>query len=147
MRFLAKLLFFVVLLGAVCLGVGWFWAGTRPGPTVTIRQPGALVGQAGMLDMVVEAPGGALSSLDVTLEQGDRRMPVYSLEAQPPSTGEGGSADRLFVMRPIGRRAFPELQSGKARIVVAAARPVLFGLRQVATTVTHDGEGRPAPPG
>ena len=38
-------------------------------------------------------------------------------------------ADRFYVMRPIGKRAIPDLQAGPARIVVHAARPVLRGLR------------------
>ena len=118
MRSIAKLFFVLVLLAAIGGAGAWFWAGTLPGPVVTIRQPGALVGQAGMLDMMVEAPGGTLSRLEATLEQGDRRMSVYSQQDGLPSTGGGESADRLYVMRPIGQRAIPELQSGTARIVV-----------------------------
>jgi hypothetical protein len=146
MRSLAKLFLALLLLAAVAGAGAWFWAGTLAGPQVTIRQPGALVGQAGMLDMVVEAPGGRLSLLEATLEQGDRRMSVYSQQDGLPSAGSGDSADRLFVMRPLGRRAFPELQSGKARIVVTAARPVLFGLRDASTTVSRDVEVRLEPP-
>ena len=146
MRSFAKLLLALVLLGVVCGAGAWFWAGTLPGPVVTIRQPGTLVGQAGMLDMTVEAPGGKLSRLEATLEQGDRRMSVYSQQDAPPPSGSGDAADRLFVMRPLGRRAFPELQSGKARIVVTAARPVLFGMREASTTVTRDVEVRLDPP-
>ena len=32
-------------------------------------------------------------------------------------------------MRPVGKLAIPELKSGAARLVVRAARPVLYGLR------------------
>jgi murein DD-endopeptidase MepM/ murein hydrolase activator NlpD len=146
MRSIAKFLLVLVVLGAVGGAGAWFWAGTLPGPAVTIRQPGALVGQAGMLDMMVETPGGKLSRLEATLEQGDRRMSVYSQQDGLPAPGSGEAADRLYVMRPIGRRAFPELQSGKARIVVTAARPVLFGIREASTTVTRDVEVRLEPP-
>ena len=49
-------------------------------------------------------------------------------------------------MRPIGKRAIPELKSGPARIVVRAARPVLYGLRQAESTATRDVQVRLEPP-
>ena len=49
-------------------------------------------------------------------------------------------------MRPVGKLAIPELKSGTARLVVRAARPVLYGLRHAETVVTRDLQVRLEPP-
>ena len=49
-------------------------------------------------------------------------------------------------MRPVGKTAIPDLQSGPARIVVRASRPVLYGLRDVESTTTRDVQVRLEPP-
>jgi murein DD-endopeptidase MepM/ murein hydrolase activator NlpD len=137
----------LVLAGVAVLGLAgaWIWAGRADGPSVTVRAPGAVIGQAGMLDMLVETPDGALSRLEVTLEQNGKRFTVLAQDgAQPAGTGE--TANKLFVMRPIGKQALPELTSGKARLEVHASRPVLFGLREAATSVSRDLEVRLDPP-
>jgi murein DD-endopeptidase MepM/ murein hydrolase activator NlpD len=41
-------------------------------------------------------------------------------------------------MRPVGKRAIPDLEAGAARIVVRASRPVLYGFRQIESTVSQD---------
>jgi len=145
MRAIAR--FLVALVGLAVVGAvgAWFWAGRAEGPSVTIRAPGAVIGQAGMLDMLVETPDGHLSRLEVTLEQNGRRFTVLSQDGAQPA-GAGEAANKLFVMRPLGRRAIPELTSGKARLEVRAARPVLFGLRQAETTLGRDVEVRLEPP-
>ena len=63
MRAIAR--FLVALVGLAVVGAvgAWFWAGRAEGPSVTIRAPGAVIGQAGMLDMLVETPDGHLSQL------------------------------------------------------------------------------------
>ena len=52
------------------------------------------------------------------------------------------TADRLYVMRQVGKRDIPELQPGPARIVIRAARPVLYGLRDAESEVVRDVEVR-----
>ena len=49
-------------------------------------------------------------------------------------------------MRPIGKTAIPQLKQGPARIVVHAARPVLFGLREASVDLAHDVQVRLEPP-
>ena len=49
-------------------------------------------------------------------------------------------------MRPIGKRAIPALQNGPARIVVHAARPVLYGIREAVTSIARDVQVRLEPP-
>ena len=146
MRGLVKFLLVLLLLVAVGGGAAWMWAGRSAGPTIQIRQPERFVGQTTTLDMVVESPGGKFSRLDVSVEQGGKSYPVFNL-AQP---GAGGvrqeTADRLYLMRPIGKRDIPQLQAGPARVVVRAARPVLYGLRHIESSMTRDLQVQLEPP-
>jgi hypothetical protein len=64
-----KFLRVVLLLAPVGAAAAWFWAGRAEGPRVEIRQPERFIGQVSTLDVMVESPGGALSALDVSLEQ------------------------------------------------------------------------------
>src|SRR5688572_4034588 len=94
--------------------------------------------------MMAQAPGGAFSRLTVAVEQGGKTYQVFALNNDEAAVKR--SADRLLVMRPIGKRALPELKSGPARIVVNAARPVLYGLRNAESSVTRDVQVRLEPP-
>jgi hypothetical protein len=142
---LAKFLAFLVVL-ALVFGGAWLWAGRAEGPRIELRQPEKFIGQATPLDLVVEAPGGQFSRVDITLEQNGRTYPVFTLN-QPEQGGvKQESAERLFIVRQVGKRDIPELQAGKARIVVRAARPVLYGLRQAESEASRDVEVRLEPP-
>jgi murein DD-endopeptidase MepM/ murein hydrolase activator NlpD len=146
MRGLLKFLLILVLIVAVVGGAAWMWAGRSDGPAIQIRQPGRFIGQSTNLDLLVDSPGGKFSRLDVTLEQNGNSYPVFTL-AQPSQGGvRQESADRLFVMRPIGKRDIPQLQAGPARIVVRAARPVLYGIRDVESSLTKDVQVQLEPP-
>ena len=141
LKFIGSLLVIALLVAAVA----WFWAGRSAGPTIAIRQPGAFVGQSSSLEMMVEAPGGKFSAIDVTVEQAGKTFPVFSLD-QPQGDIRQESAERLYVMRPVGKHALPELQPGPARIVVRASRPVLYGLRDVSSTTAQEVTVRLDPP-
>ena len=140
-RFLSLLAIGIVL----AAGGTWLWAGRQAGPVITIRQPEKFIGQASSLELVAEAPGGRFSRLDVSVEQNGKRYSVFSLE-QPQAQTHQDSANRLYIMRPVGKRSIPELQPGPARIVIQAARPVLAGLRDAETTTTRDVQVRLEPP-
>ena len=146
MRGLLKFLLVLLVLAVVVGGGGWFWAGRSGAPAIEIRQPGAFIGQATTLEMVVEAPDGEFSAVNVSVEQNGKTFPVFTLDQQDETSVKRETADRLYVMRPIGKRAIPELQAGQARIVARAARPVFFGLRQLETTTTRDVQVRLQPP-
>jgi murein DD-endopeptidase MepM/ murein hydrolase activator NlpD len=134
----------------VVLAVGaWVWAGREAGPLVEVRGPDRFIGQQTMLELAVEAPEGRFSRVDVTLVQGDRSFPVFSLPESATAadtTVSQETAERLYVIRPIGRQAIGELQAGEARLTVRAARPVLFGLRHAETVETRDLQVRLEPP-
>jgi murein DD-endopeptidase MepM/ murein hydrolase activator NlpD len=152
MRAFVKFLLFVVVIAGIVSGIAWFWAGRGPGPTIDIRQPGQFVGHTSTLEMAVDAPGGRFSRVDVVVEQNGKTFEVFALDADSlVSPGGSGvvaqeNADRLYVMRPIGKRSIPELQAGPARIVARASRPVLYGLRQLESTVSREVQVRLQPP-
>jgi murein DD-endopeptidase MepM/ murein hydrolase activator NlpD len=146
MRALFRFLLFLILLAGIVAAGAWFWAGRLPGPAVDIRQPGKFVGQASPLDVKLTTPGGRLSRVDVTVEQGGKTFPVFALSATDRSSVKQDAADTLSVMREIGKQAIPQLQQGAARIVVRAARPVLYGYRQAESVATKDVQVRLDPP-
>lgn len=146
MRAFAKFLVFLLCVAVIAAAGAWLWAGRQSGPSVQFRQPDKYVGQNTTLELMVQSPGGQLSRLDVTVEQGGKSYPVFTLNQPAQATTRQEAADRLFIMRPIGKRAIPELTAGPARIVVQAARPVLRGMRQVATETTRDVQVRLEPP-
>jgi len=135
-----------LLVIAVGVGVAWLVAGRAAGPALEIRQPATIVGQSSPLDVAVSAPGARLSKLDVVLQQGGRSWTLYTLGAsgQAELRREGG--DRLVISRRVGKKDVPDLQPGPARIVVRAARPVLYGLRQSTSETTRDVQMRFEPP-
>lgn len=140
-----KLLALVILL-ALIAGGAWLAAGRAAGPVIEISQPAKVIGQSGELAVTIDTPGARLTRLDVALEQDGTRTPLFSLPGDPASklTQEGDRRVRLT--RPIGKRAVPQLKAGKARIIVSATRPVLFGYRQAESTVTRDLDVRLIPP-
>jgi murein DD-endopeptidase MepM/ murein hydrolase activator NlpD len=142
-----KLLALIILLALIAGGV-WIAAGRAAGPAITINQPTKVIGQAGQLDVTIDTPGGTLTRLDIALEQDGTRTPVFSLPGAPdPNTKLAQETDRrLHLTRGIGKRDLPQLKAGKARITITAVRPVLFGRRQVETTVTRDFDVRLTPP-
>jgi murein DD-endopeptidase MepM/ murein hydrolase activator NlpD len=140
-----KLLLFVVVLAAVA-GGAWLWAGRAEGPRIEVRGPERFIGQATPLDVLVESPGGEFSRVEVTLEQNGRSHPVFTLEQPASGSLKQETAERIYIMRPVGKRDIPELQAGPARILVRAARPVLYGWRQAESEAMRDVEVRLDPP-
>ncbi|OFW01090.1 MAG: hypothetical protein A3I61_13950 [Acidobacteria bacterium RIFCSPLOWO2_02_FULL_68_18] len=140
--------FFLVLLVLALAGgaAAWLWSSRAEGPRIDLRQPDRFIGQATPLDLRVEAPGGRFARVDVTLEQGDRSFPIFTLAQPAQGEVRQESAERLFIMRKVGSREIPELRPGPARLVVRAARPLLFGLRQAESSVTRELEVRLEPP-
>jgi hypothetical protein len=146
MRTLLKILAVLVLVGGIVVAGVWFWSARMPGPVIEIRQPGKFLGRSSALELVVTAPGGRFSRVDVTLEQGGQSYPVFTLNQPSRTTVRQESAERLFIMRPVGKDTIPELQPGAARIVVRAARPFLYGLRDIESETARDVEVRLEPP-
>src|SRR5690606_13599656 len=77
-RRMGKFIALLVLLAAAA-GAAWYFAGEADPPVIEIAQPARLVGQTGELDVTVAAPRGELTRLEVTLQQGTTRLPVFAL--------------------------------------------------------------------
>jgi murein DD-endopeptidase MepM/ murein hydrolase activator NlpD len=142
---MAKFMGVLVLLLAAA-GGAWYVAGRADPPGISIGEPARLVGQSGNLDVSVVAPGGELTRLDVVLQQGATRIPVFTLPGAEPARLVRQEKDRVQLTRPIGKLEVPELEAGPLTVHVTAARPVLFGLREVESTATHEVEVRLMPP-
>lgn len=141
---MGKFIAFLVLILAAA-GGAWYLAGQADPPAIEIVQPERLVGQTGDLEVVVRAPDGVLTSLDVTLLQEGEPVSVFSLA----STEAGELArqeDAVRLSQPIGRREVPSLTAGPLTIRVTAVRPVLFGLRHLSSTAGRQVEVRLTPP-
>jgi len=135
----------IVGMAALVAAGAWIWAGRAEGPTIEVGEPARFIGQTTPLDVTVESPGGEFSSVDIVLEQGARSYPIFTLD-QPAGAVRQDTAERIYIIRPVGKRDVPELEAGPARIVVRAARPVLYGLRQATSEATRDVEVRLDPP-
>ena len=133
-----KFITLVTLLSLVGFAGAWFWAGRAAGPLIEIRQPERFIGQVTSLDLTIESADGQFVRVDVTLEQGDRSLPVFSLAQPTQAEVRQETAERIYIIRPVGKQDLPELQPGPARIVVRAARPVLYGLREAESEFVRD---------
>lgn len=135
----------IVVLGGIVGGAAaWIMAGNAPGPTLRFLEPTA-VGRLGDLVLEIETPGGELSSLDVTLTQGETSIPVFEMSPGSPALVHEAD-DRLILRQPIGRDQYESLTQGDATLTARAVRPVLFGYREAESTETHDFEVRLRPP-
>jgi len=141
-----KILAGLLLLLLIAAGGAWVYAGRGGAPSITIAKPGKFMGARGVLDLTVGAPGGAISKLDVTLEQSGHSTALYSIAQPGSATLKQDAPDRIRLTRDIGRADLPDLKSGAASIRVAAERTALFGLRRLASTATHDVQVRLEPP-
>jgi hypothetical protein len=148
MRFLFRALLFLLLIGGLVLGAAYLYAGTLPGPAVDIRAPQKYVGQSTPLEFSIETPDGRFSKIEAVLEQEGQSSVVFSTDPTQQPAGEvrQEAANRMYVVRPIGKQALPNLKAGPARLTITASREVLYGIRQAETTVTRDLEVRLEPP-
>ena len=136
----------VLVLLLASAAAAWYIAGRSDPPAIEIVQPTRLVGQSGELEVAIATPGGELTRLDVVLHQEGETLPVFALPGAESARLAREEADLLRLSRPIGRRELPDLKAGKLTVEVTAARPVLFGLREIAASASHEVEVRLTPP-
>ncbi len=148
MRFLIRALLFLVVVGGLVLGAAYVFAGTQPGPSIEVKSPDKFIGQNSPLEFFVQAPNGQFSRVEAVLEQEGQSSTVFSLD--PSKSGDAqvkqAAADRLWVIRTIGKQAMPTLKAGKARLTITASRPVIYGIREATTSDVRDLEVRLDPP-
>ena len=139
------------ILGAILgllllLVVGAFvLAGRAVPPGIQITQPAKFVGQDGTLELLVTSPKGELSKLDVVVEQNGKQVPLASLGSQSITLTQAAE-DQVKLTCPLGKRSVPELVAGPAKVTVHAARPVLFGMREVTSDASQEFQVRLEPP-
>ena len=141
MKTLIATFFVLAVIGGIAT---WIVAGRAPGPVIEIAES-VVVGQTGEVAIAIESPGGKLKALDVALVQDGASFPIFSLSADAAAL-ERETDNRLRLVRPVGKRLYSDLKAGTASITVTAVRPVLFELRESASTATRDIEVRLTPP-
>ena len=134
MKFLLALLLILVL----AAGGAFVYAGRLAGPGIQITKPEKFVGATTPMEVTVQAPGARFEDLQITLEQNGKQFPLFSLADQKGAQVRQDGADRMLITRDIGKQAVPELQSGTAKVVVTAARKVVYGIRTVRSTASRD---------
>src|SRR5688572_30361286 len=125
MRFFMRALLFLIVIGVLALGGAYLFAGMQPGPSLEIKTPEKYVGQTSQLEFLVESPDGQLARVDAVIEQDGQAMNVFTMDpdSQPPSEVKQETANRIWIIRPIGKQALPNLKAGPAKLSITAARP------------------------
>jgi murein DD-endopeptidase MepM/ murein hydrolase activator NlpD len=142
MRWLVGLVLFTL----AAVGEVYYIAGRGAPPVLRIDKPERVVGQAGTLEVVAESPRARLTTLTITVEQNGHALPLFSLDGAQSANITQVDPNRIRVSRPFGKQSVPELQSGTARIVVAATRKSFLNLRTLSSTTSRDIQVRLEPP-
>ena len=95
-----KFLLILVLLALAGAGGAYWWSGRGGVPVIAVAKPQSLMGQGAVVEVTVDAPGGRLSKLDVTFEQG--RQADDLVHTRP---GRRGRADAGRARSRAGNRA------------------------------------------
>jgi hypothetical protein len=137
---------FVLLALGLVFVIAWFIAGRGTGPAIAMEWPTSAIGQSGELVLVIDAPRGRITTLDVVLTQGENRIPVFSLADSGSAAITPAGENRFRFTHSIGKRHYPELVEGPAVIQVTAGQPTFMGLQQTTTTLTRPLAVRLTPP-
>ncbi len=115
----------------------YWWFGREGAPAIAVEAPARFLGQRGSVEVVIDAPGGGLSKLDVLFEQAGKQTPLFTLAQQERGALKQEGPHRFRVTLPATRREIPGLKSGDASVVVNAERTSPYGIRTLASTATH----------
>jgi murein DD-endopeptidase MepM/ murein hydrolase activator NlpD len=132
-----RYLFGLILVLALAAGGAWLVAGRMTSPAIEISEPDKFVGTATPFDVSVSSPNNELSALRIVFEQDGNQTPLYAMD-QPGEVKTKQDGERILLSGEIGKKTVPQLKAGAARIVVTAARPVLYGVRTLQSTATRD---------
>jgi murein DD-endopeptidase MepM/ murein hydrolase activator NlpD len=141
-----RILIALLLILALAAGGAWVYAGRGGAPIIAIEKPDKVMGQRGVLDLTVTAPGGRLSALDVALEQGAQSVTLFTMGQAGGAELKQDAADRVRLTRPIGRTDVPQLKTGTATIRVRAERTGPFGWRRMDGEASREVQVRLEPP-
>ena len=134
-----KYLVGLVLILLLAAGGAWVVAGRMAPPSIAIEKPEKFVGTSTPLQITITAPNApAMKPIRVVLEQNGKQTPLFSLEEPGKAQITQDGTDKVRITHEIGKETVPDLQSGAAKIIVTAGRPVLRGMRVLQSTATHD---------
>ena len=134
-----KYLVGLVLLLLVAAGGAYVVAGRMPAPSIKIEKPEKYVGTATPLEVVITAPDApAMKPLRVVFEQNGKQTTLFSLDEPGKAQVKQEGTEAVRITHEIGKQTIPDLQSGAARIIVTAGRPVMRGIRTVQSTASQD---------
>jgi murein DD-endopeptidase MepM/ murein hydrolase activator NlpD len=134
-----KYLVGLVLLLVIAAGGAYVVAGRMAPPVIAVEKPEKYVGLSTPLEVTISAPDAAtLKPLRVVLEQNGKQTPLFSLDAPGKAQIKQEGTDKIRISHDIGKQAIPELQTGTARVVVTAGRPVMRGLRTIESTASKE---------
>ena len=136
----------VAVLAIVAGTTAWVLAGRAPGPALAIVQPVEFIGRTASFVATAEAPRADFVALAAYVEQAGSVHPLFSMEEPGDAALTQESESRLRIARMFDRSTHPDLVAGPARVVVAATRPVLFGLREATAETVVDVIVRLDPP-
>lgn len=127
----------LILVLALAAGGAFVVAGRATPPAITIEKPEKFVGIATPLEVTIAAPEAAsMKPLRVVFEQNGKQTTLFSLEEPGKAQIKQEGTDKVRISAEIGKQAIPDLQSGAARVLVTAGRPVLRNLRTVESSAT-----------
>ena len=132
-----RFLIILIVLLAFAGGGAWVVAGRMPGPGIQIAKPEKFVGASTPVEVSVSAPNTALSDLRVVLEQDGKQVQLFNL-SEPGKAQTRQEGDKVVITHVIDRQSVPDLKSGAARLLVSAARPVVYGIRKAQSSATRD---------
>jgi len=134
-----KYLVGLVLILLLAAGGAWVVAGRMTPPSIAIEKPEKFVGTASPLQISITVPDApTMKPIRVVFEQNGKQTTLFSLEEPGKAQIAQEGTDKVRITHEIGKQTVPDLQSGAARIIVTAGRPVLRGIRTLESTVGHD---------
>jgi murein DD-endopeptidase MepM/ murein hydrolase activator NlpD len=129
----------LVLIVLVAAGGTYVVAGRMTPPAIAIEKPEKFIGAATPLEVAITAPDApAMKPLRIVLEQNGKQTTLFSLEEPGKAQIKQEGTDTVRITQEIGKQTVPDLQSGAARIIVTAGRPVVRGIRTIEATATRD---------
>ena len=145
MSLFSKVLALTALAGLLA-GGAYVRAGRALGPSIDLHGPERYVGQTSVLDFSVDALEGTITSVEAVLQQGETRVPLFSLDAPGEARVEQETLGRIRIVRRFDRNVITGVTEGAAQLTVTAIRPTFYGLRQASTSLRHPLELRFEPP-
>ena len=134
-----KYLVGLVLILLLAAGGAWIVAGRMTPPAITIEKPEKFVGTATPLQISITAPDApAMKPIRIVFEQNGKQTTLFSLDEPGKAQIAQDGTDKVRITHEIGKATVPDLQSGAAKIIVTAGRPVMRGLRTLEASASRD---------